>query len=243
MLYITNTFLILSLLALAENLHTSTDLDGSAYDHDGIVQRSLGLLCELFGSAPQDDGARPCLRASFEDVIPVDTDGIGVSCWRVVSLSCSVKKKEKDKTALVPSYLSPPTWTSSKMSHCPRTSSVILLTEVWMEPPHAWRSHYTQSVRNYSNHLSHQHQNYIYKQLWKSYHHGPLQIFLLHSASTEQVSVSKVLSGHITDRQLWQNHLGSWQMDLLQFVVQDVPLCVHNGLVVLHKWKTGEIRE
>lgn len=37
------------------------------------------------------------------------------------------------------SCLSPPTWTSSKSSHCPRTSSVIAPTEVWMEPPQAWR--------------------------------------------------------------------------------------------------------
>lgn len=49
------------------------------------------------------------------------------------------------------SYLSPPTWTSSKTSHCPRTSSVIELTVVWIEPPQAWRSHYTQSV--WFNHL------------------------------------------------------------------------------------------
>lgn len=51
--------------------------------------------------------------------------------------------KKRCKTWM--SYLSPPTWTSSKSSHCPRTSSVMEPTEVWMEPPHAWRSHHANS--------------------------------------------------------------------------------------------------
>lgn len=46
------------------------NLDGSAYDHDGIVQRSLRLLCELFCPSPQDDGARLCLRAALKEVVP-----------------------------------------------------------------------------------------------------------------------------------------------------------------------------
>lgn len=66
-------------------------------------------------------------------------------------------------------------------------------------------------------------------------HHGPLQILFLNSASTEQVSVGKVLSSHVTDWQLGQNHLGSGLVDLLQFVIEDVPLCVYNGLIVLQK--------
>lgn len=74
-----------ALTGKAVHIHsTSTDLDGSAYDHDGIMQRSLRLLCELFRPAPQDDGARLCLRAAFEEVIPADTDMMGVSCGRVV---------------------------------------------------------------------------------------------------------------------------------------------------------------
>lgn len=73
------------------------------------------------------------------------------------------------------------------------------------------------------------------KQCNASYHHGPLQILLLHPACTEQVSVCKVLCCHITDGQLGQNHLGSRLIDLLQFVIQDVPLCVHDGLVVLQE--------
>lgn len=34
------------------------------------------------------------------------------------------------------------------------------------------------------------------------HHHGPLQVFLLNPPSTEQVSVSEELGGHITDGQL-----------------------------------------
>lgn len=47
-----------------------TDLGGSADDHDGIVQRSLRLFCELLRPAPQDDGARLSLRAALKEVIP-----------------------------------------------------------------------------------------------------------------------------------------------------------------------------
>lgn len=65
------------------------------------------------------------------------------------------------------------------------------------------------------------------------YHHGPLQILLLDSAGTEQVSVGEVLRGHVSDGQLGQHHLGPRLVDLLQLVVQDVPLGVHDGLVVL----------
>lgn len=49
---------------------TSPDLDGSADDHDGVVQRPLRLLCELFCPTPQDDGARLCLRAALKEVVP-----------------------------------------------------------------------------------------------------------------------------------------------------------------------------
>lgn len=64
-------------------------------------------------------------------------------------------------------------------------------------------------------------------------HHGSLQILFLNSASTEQVSVCKVLSSHVANWQLGEDHLGSGLVDLLQFVIKDVPLCVHNGLIVL----------
>ena len=66
-------------MTLCTQTHTSTDLDGSAYDHDGVVQRSLRLLRELFRSAPQDDGARLRPRTALQEVIPTDTD-VRVSC-------------------------------------------------------------------------------------------------------------------------------------------------------------------
>lgn len=46
--------------------------------------------------------------------------------------------RERERAPLAQSHLSPPTWTSSNSWHCPRTSSVMALTEVWMEPPQAW---------------------------------------------------------------------------------------------------------
>lgn len=63
----------------------STDLDGSAYDHDGVMQRSLRLLCELLCPAPQDDGARLCLWTALKEVIPTDTDVMAVSGQRVAT--------------------------------------------------------------------------------------------------------------------------------------------------------------
>lgn len=75
----------MSLLACTHTLCVSTDLDGSAHDHDGIVQRSLRLLCELFCSAPQDDGARLRLRTALKEVIPTDADMMGVSRQRVMA--------------------------------------------------------------------------------------------------------------------------------------------------------------
>lgn len=70
-----------------------------------------------------------------------------------------------------------------------------------------------------------------------SYHHGSLEVFLRHSSSTEEVPVGKVLRGHVADGQLGQHHLGPRLVDFLQLVVQDVPLCIHNGLVVLEAEK------
>ena len=49
-------------------------LDGAAHDHDGVVQRALGLLHELLGTSPQDDGARLALGDSAKDVEPLSTD-------------------------------------------------------------------------------------------------------------------------------------------------------------------------
>lgn len=48
----------------------TTDLDGPANNHNGVVQGALRLLCELLGSTSEDDGARLGLRAALEKVIP-----------------------------------------------------------------------------------------------------------------------------------------------------------------------------
>lgn len=66
-----------------------------------------------------------------------------------------------------------------------------------------------------------------------SYHHGPPEILFWNPSSTEHVSVSKVLCGDIPNRQFGENNLGSGLVDLVQFVVQDVPLGIYNGLIVL----------
>ena len=65
------------------------------------------------------------------------------------------------------------------------------------------------------------------------HHHRPLKILLLDSAGAEQVPVGKVLRGHVSDGQLGEHHLGAGLADLVQFVVEDVPLGIHDRLVVL----------
>lgn len=106
------------------------------------MQGALRLLRELLGSTSEDDGARLGLRAALEKVIPARRiNRFDQPTYQRPECTVSVTLLKKDWK----SYLSPPTWTSSKSSHCPRTSSVIEPTEVWMEPPHAWGSHPTKT--------------------------------------------------------------------------------------------------
>ena len=49
-------------------------LHSPPHDHDGVVKRPLGLLHELLGTSPQDDGARLALGDSAKDVEPLSTD-------------------------------------------------------------------------------------------------------------------------------------------------------------------------
>lgn len=161
----------------------SPDLDGSAYDHDGIVQRSLCLLCELFCSTPQDDGARLGLRTALEEIIPADIAVVRghVQCTDVILW----RRRTKDVT----SYLSPPTWTSSKRSHCPRTSSVRAPTVVWMEPPQAWRSHYTQSVTF---------KLIVIEEIWSVAHMDSiLTLMKLHSCRDQFIFLLEINSTHL----------------------------------------------
>lgn len=221
----------------SHNSSKTTDLDGPADDHDGVVQGALRLLRELLGSTSEDDGARLGLRAALEKVIPARRiDGFDQPTYPRPKLHRERQTLKKNWN----SDLSPPTWTSSKSSHCPRTSSVMEPTEVWMEPPHACVSHPAKSftlmpiLRIQVDVCS----------ILSSDHHGSLQILFLNSASTEQVSVGKVLGSHVTNWQLGQDHLGSRLVDLLQFVIKDVPLCVHNGLIVLQQEEnTSELND
>ena len=45
-------------------------LDGASHNHDGVVQRTFGLLDELFRSTSHDDGARTRLGTTGEQVEP-----------------------------------------------------------------------------------------------------------------------------------------------------------------------------
>ena len=45
-------------------------LDCSPDDHDGVVERPLGLLDELFSAAAHDDGARRGLGTATEHIVP-----------------------------------------------------------------------------------------------------------------------------------------------------------------------------
>lgn len=55
----------------------------------------------------------------------------------------------------------------------------------------------------------------------------------MHSTSTENISVSEVLSGEITNWQVGENNLGSTGDNLVQFTVNNVPLSIDNLLEVI----------
>ena len=54
--------------------HDRVVLDRAAHDHDGVVERALGLLDELLGAAAQYERARLGLRAAGEDVVAFAAD-------------------------------------------------------------------------------------------------------------------------------------------------------------------------
>lgn len=77
---------------ITQVLSVHTDLDGPAYNHDGIVQRALRLLCELLCATSQDDGARLGLRAALEKVIPARrTEGFDQSTYRSPRHTVSIR--------------------------------------------------------------------------------------------------------------------------------------------------------
>lgn len=58
-------------------------------------------------------------------------------------------------------------------------------------------------------------------------------ILLGHSSGAENVSISEVLRGEISDRKLREDDIRSRLMDLLQLVVDDFPLGIHDALKLL----------
>ena len=50
-----------------------------------------------------------------------------------------------------------------------------------------------------------------------------------------KLPVSKVLGGNVSDRQLGEDDLRSGSVELLEFVVQDAPLGIDDGLVLLQE--------
>ena len=63
--------------------------------------------------------------------------------------------------------------------------------------------------------------------------HGSLEIFVDNTSGTEHVTVGKVLGGDISDGKFRENHLGTAQMEFLQFVVEDGPFSINYFLIFL----------
>lgn len=53
-----------------------------------------------------------------------------------------------------------------------------------------------------------------------------------HPSSTEDVAVGKVLGAQVSNGQSGQHNFGARGRTLVQLLVDDVPLCIHNGLVL-----------
>ena len=62
---------------------------------------------------------------------------------------------------------------------------------------------------------------------------GPLQILFSHTTGTEEATIRKVLRGNIANRQSAEHNLGATVVNLLQFIVQNLPLGVDNILVLV----------
>lgn len=60
-----------------------------------------------------------------------------------------------------------------------------------------------------------------------------VDIFLWNSTCTENSSICEPLSSKISNRQLWENNVGSNIMDLLQFIINDLPFCIYDTLEIV----------
>lgn len=148
--------------------HDRVVLERTAHDHDGVVERTLGLLDELLGTAAQNERARFSLRTTREDVVPLAADLLFLEdLARAEHARCQVLHGRLDRAA--------------------------------------------------------------------ARFHRSLEILLDHSTGAEHVSVGKVLRGHVADGQPAEHNFGAALVDLLELVVQDLPLGVHDVLILVDR--------
>ena len=60
--------------------------------------------------------------------------------------------------------------------------------------------------------------------------HCSLQVNISDASGAEHISIGKVLSRHIANGQLGKDNLGAGSVNLLQFLIENIPLGVDNGL-------------
>ena len=65
-----------------------------------------------------------------------------------------------------------------------------------------------------------------------------LKIFFSDTASAENVSVSEILSGKITDWEFGENNSGARCMDLVKLIVDNLPFSINNSLEVIRILKS-----
>ena len=64
------------------------------------------------------------------------------------------------------------------------------------------------------------------------------QIFVRHSSCAKQTSICEILCREISDGQFAQNDLGSGVDDLVQLIVDDLPLGIHYGLILVRLFES-----
>ena len=96
----------------------------------------------------------------------------------------------------------------------------MLIVEVWMTAPVA------RHVRSMSY-------NFILVKANTRGSNHPATHLLFHTSGAEKTTVSEVLCCKITNRELGQDDLSSGVHTSLQLFVNDVPLSVYNGLILL----------
>ena len=149
----------------------SVSLDGSEHDHDGIVERSSGLLNVLGSTATDDESHSLGVAALGEHVIALASE------LDLLELTASSKDLFGDSVG-----------------------GSLDLTTSGLD--------------------------------------SSLEVVRWNTTSAENVSVSKELSGQVTDWELREDNLGAGISDLLELVVDNLPFGVDNLLVVLWVFKS-----